>query len=69
MKQKLINAGDFVITPRFSKVRIWQVFNTEQEARESGYTEQSYFEDPGFGVLGKVLDMEHIRFAAYRKES
>ena len=39
MKQKLIDAGDYVITPRFSKVRIWQVFNTEKEARESGYTE------------------------------
>ncbi|MBQ6503174.1 MAG: hypothetical protein IJI57_04605 [Flexilinea sp.] len=61
--------GDYVKTPRFSTVFIEDVYDSEAEARKAGFTETThYWDDPDFGVYGKVLDMYHIIFAGFRKE-
>ena len=44
--------GDYVDTPRFLKVRIEEVYNSEAEARKAGFTETThYWNDPEFGVM------------------
>ena len=61
--------GDYVQTPRFLRVKIEDVFDSEKEARKAGYTETThYWDDPEYGVYGKSLDMYHMVFAAFRKK-
>ena len=63
-----MKTGDTVKVPRFLRVRINEVFNSEQEAREAGYTETThYWDDPEYGIYGKSLDMYHMVFAAFKK--
>ena len=60
--------GDYVNTPRFLKVQIKEVFDSEREARKNGYTETThYWDDPEYGIYGKSLDMYHMIFAAFKK--
>ena len=60
--------GDYVYTPRFLRVKIEEVYNSETEARQAGYTETThYWNDPEYGVYGKTLDMYHMQFAGFRK--
>ena len=56
--------GDRVYTPRFCTVTVKEVFETESEARDAGYTEPTYYEKDGYKVLGKTLDQYHMIFAA-----
>lgn len=63
----MMKKGDYVNTPRFLRVRIEHVFSTEKKAREQGYTEPTHFIDDDYGILGKSLDLYHMKFAAYRK--
>ncbi len=58
--------NDKVRTPRFSTVRISEVFGSRQEAYEAGYTEPTGYKDGGYGVAGMSLDEYHMKFAAYR---
>lgn len=62
--------GDYVMTPRFLRVKIQEVYDSESEARKAGFTETThYWDDPEFGIYGKSLDMYHMIFAGFRKES
>ena len=55
--------GDFVYTPRFCTVQIAAIFESEAEARRSGYCEPTYYKGE-YIILGKSLDMYHMEFAA-----
>ena len=59
--------GDRVYTPRFCTVQIAEVYGTETEAKQAGYTEPTYWRDIEYGILGKSLDAYHMRFAGYHK--
>lgn len=58
-----IRKGDYVYTPRFCTVKIAEIFESEKEAAEHGYTEPTYYKGE-YDVLGKSLDMYHMIFAA-----
>lgn len=63
-----MNIGDRIYTPRFCTVRIKEIFESREAARENGYKEPTYYDDnTEWGVVGKSLDMYHMVFAAYRK--
>jgi hypothetical protein len=59
--------GDFIKTPRFLKVRIAEVFQTEREARKNGYTEPTHYEDDDYSIFGKVTGPNTMIFAAAAK--
>ena len=61
-----MKVGDRIYTPRFCTVRIKEVFETEEEARENGYKEPTYYKGD-YEILGKSLDMYHMLFAAVKK--
>ena len=58
--------GDYVYTPRFCTVKIEEVFESETEARENGYTEPTHYQGE-YKIVGKSLDMYHMKFAAAKK--
>lgn len=66
-KEKQIKKGDFVMTPRFLYVRIEEVFNTEEDARNAGFTEPTHYVGE-YSVLGKSHDMYHMSFAAVKPQ-
>lgn len=59
--------GDYVYTPRFCTVKIEEVFESEMAANDAGYTEPTYYSDGEYKILGKSLDMYHMKFAAVKK--
>lgn len=60
--------GDYVRTPRFLNVRIEEVFDNMEEARDAGYTETTHYrDDPNYGILGKSIGLNRMKFAAFRK--
>ncbi len=63
----MIKKGEYVTTPRFLRVRIEDVFATRNEAENCGYTEQTYYENDEYGVLGKSIGLSDMLFAAYSK--
>lgn len=63
----VINPGDYVMTPRFLRVEIQEVFVSEEAAKENGYTEPTHFEDDDYTILGKVTSRNHMDFAAAHK--
>ncbi len=62
-----MEVNDRIRTPRFSTVRISEVFETRQEAWDAGYTEPTGYKDGHYEVLGKSLDMYRMRFAACKR--
>lgn len=62
-----LKAGDSVYTPRFCTVKIEKVFSSRSEAAEAGYTESTGYEADGAVVVGKVTDVNRMKFAAYSK--
>lgn len=64
-----IKVGDTILTPRFLNVTIEEVFETERELREAGYTETTHFEDPDrpYRVNGKHIGPNRMQFAAAKK--
>lgn len=58
--------GDSVYTPRFCTVQISAIFASEAEARAAGFYEPTYYKGE-YIILGKVLDMYHMEFAAVPK--
>ncbi len=56
--------GDKIYTPRFCTVQIEEVFQSEREAREAGYTNNTYYEGGGFAVFGKTINSYQMEFAA-----
>ena len=68
MKRKEhIETGDDIYTPRFCSVTIDEVFENCTDAKSAGYTEPTHYKDSVYGILGKSLDMYHMKFAAYKK--
>ena len=61
-----IKVGDYVYTPRFCTVQISKVFESEKEARSCGYREPTYYKG-NHVILGKVLDLNCMEFAAIPK--
>ena len=57
--------GDYIYTPRFCTVNIKEIFESETEAREKGYTEPTYYQGE-YKILGKSIDMYHMQFAAVK---
>jgi len=66
---KQINPGDTIHTPRFLTVTIKEVFKTEKELREAGYTEPTHFDeaDCPYRISGKTIGSNRMEFAAARK--
>ncbi|MCD8090181.1 MAG: hypothetical protein LUD81_06085 [Clostridiales bacterium] len=58
--------GDWVDTPRFCKVKIEKVFRNKENALKAGYTEPTHYKGLEYGILGKSLDMYHMKFAGYK---
>ena len=58
--------GDSVYTSRFCTVRIAAIFENEAEARAAGFCDPTYDEGDHV-ILGKVLDMYSVEFAAVPK--
>ena len=63
-----MKVGESYYTPRFCTVKIKEMFASRKEANAAGYTEQTYWENDVYGILGKSLDMYHMEFAGYRKD-
>lgn len=61
-----MKVGDSVYTPRFCTVRISAIFASEAEARAAGFCEPTYYKGDHV-ILGKVLDMYSMEFAAVSK--
>ena len=61
-----MKVGDRIYTTRFCTVRIKEVFETEEEARENGYKEPTYYKG-NFDVLGKSIGINRMVFAAVKK--
>lgn len=59
--------GDYVITPRFLRVKIEKVFRNKKNAQKAGFTEPTHYDDKAFGVLGKNIGVNRMIFAGYRK--
>lgn len=67
MSQNVIEAGDYVETPRFLTVKIQEVLSRE-EARMKGYTEPTHYIDTQYDIRGKSIGLNRMVFAAIRKE-
>ena len=61
-----IKIGTRLETPRFCTVKISALFETEQDARSAGYTEPTHLYDLPYKVVGKSIDMYHMKFAAFK---
>lgn len=59
--------GERVMTPRFLTVKIEEIYETEKELKEAGYTEPTHLQDDNYVVRGKSLDLYHMQFAAAKK--
>lgn len=60
--------GDYIYTPRFCTVEIKDVLSRE-EAREQKFTEPTHYDkDPEFDIYGKHTGVNHMIFAAVRKD-
>ncbi len=62
----MLKKGSRVYTPRFCTVIIKEVFDTEQKAKEAGFQEPTFYEDPEYGIRGKSIDINRMEFAAFR---
>ena len=60
--------GQHIYTPRFCTVQIGRICNSQEEAQAAGYTEPTCYRGE-YEVVGKSLDMYHMVFAAYRRNS
>ena len=63
---------DVVYTPRFCTVKIREVFDNAQAAREAGYTEPTHYHKDGWTVCGKSVGHPspgwcEMHFAAIRE--
>jgi hypothetical protein len=62
---KTMGKGDLVKTPRFLKVRLEEVFSSEQDALRAGYVEPTHYSDcQGYQVYGKHIGTNLMKFAA-----
>ena len=61
-----MNKGDYIYTPRFCNVRIEEVFENRDKARENGYTEPTHYKGD-YDVFGKSIGVNRMVFAAVKK--
>ena len=59
--------GCWVHTPRFLKVEIKEVYESQRDARKDGYIEPTHYDDHEHGILGKSTGRNMMIFAAYKK--
>lgn len=59
--------GDRIYTPRFCNVIIEEVFKSNNEAWENGYTEPTHYRSPDYEIYGKSTSLNHMVFAAVKK--
>ncbi len=59
--------GDYIQTPRFLRVQISEVFESEDDARATGFTEPTHYRDPAYGIYGKNIGQYEMIFAAFKK--
>jgi hypothetical protein len=59
--------GDYAETPRFLKVKIDEVFETLEAAREQGFHEGTDYRGEEFRILGKRIGTNQMIFAAARR--
>ena len=60
----ILEKGDYVQTPRFLRVKLQEVFPSENELREAGYTEPTHFMNDRYTVCGRSTGYNHMVFAA-----
>lgn len=60
--------GEQVYTPRFCTVVIEDVFATKKSAEDAGYVEPTHYHKNGYGILGKMVGVNLMEFAAYKDE-
>ena len=60
--------GDWINTPRFLKVKIEKVFNSEREAKEQGFYEPTHYDNTEWEICGKHIGINRMIFAAVKKE-
>jgi hypothetical protein len=58
--------GDYIKTPRFLTVKIADVFENMEIAKEQGYKEPTHFEDENYKILGKHIGVNRMTFAAIK---
>lgn len=67
-QEETMKAGDTIRTLRFLTVIIDRAL-TREEAYQQGFTEPThYWDDPDYEILGKHTAMNHMIFAAVKKE-
>ncbi len=62
-----MKVGDYISTPRFCTVRIAEIFENEDKAHSSGYTEPTHYINVQYGILGKSTGLNQMEFAGYVK--
>lgn len=62
-----MKTGERVYTPRFCTVRISDIFESEEQAKENGYTEPTYYKNDEYGIRGKSTGFNTMEFAAFKK--
>lgn len=64
-----IKINDVIRTPRFLSVRISEVFNNGYQAAGQEYTEPTHYESDDWEIKGKVIGINRMVFAAYKKQT
>lgn len=59
--------GDWINTPRFLKVKIEEVYETENDALKSGFCEPTHYKSSEYKILGKNIGNQCMIFAAAKK--
>lgn len=58
-----MKAGGYIRTPRFSTVKLKEVYKTRLEAYMAGYRETTHYSDScGREVWGRSIDLYHMEF-------
>jgi hypothetical protein len=66
MEEMKMKKGDYIKTPRFLTVKIADVFENLEIAKEQGYKEPTHFEDENYEILGKHTGTNTMIFAAIK---
>jgi len=62
-----VEIGSYINTPRFLKVRIAAIFDSQEEARKEGYYEPTHYDNPEYDILGKHTGVNTMIFAGVKK--
>lgn len=59
--------GDWIDTPRFCKVKIKDIFDDIDKCYQAGYIEPTYYKGYDYEILGKIIGLNRMTFAAVQK--